>query len=316
LVVFVTVAIASVAPNTAAAQDVRGPDDGATVTSEPVFSFDPAATYASVELSRSVDVRADTGTFVDAAYSDAFIFDREPRDGVARWRQGRVAAGTYFWHASIEDADYRQRPWSPLRRFVVPDEPPRFEGMTINAKRLRPIGNCARVQLRGRVAWSDNDTDPMGTLRVGLGATTVHLPLDSADEYDDVVCARGAVSTAAFAIVDRAGNIVRAPDRAVMIVAGLRTISPRAGRACAPVILFSQGRGIRQTGTTCSRARSFVSAWMTSGRRGECDERACAFRGYMCASRDMVGGAELDYEVECRRRSGRVRFVDVLPDSR
>ncbi len=223
-----------------------------------------------------------------------------------------IAAGIYYWHASIEDAGYRQRPWSPLRQLVVPDEPPRFEGMTFNAKRLRPIGNCARVQLRGRVAWSDNDTDPKGTLRVGLGATTANLPLDSADEYNGVVCARGAVSTAAFSIVDRAGNIGRAPDRAVMIAAGLATISPRAGQACAPVILLSQGRGIRQTGTTCSRARTFVRAWMTSGRRGECDERACAFRGYMCTSREMVGGGELDYEVECRRRSGRVRFVDVL----
>jgi hypothetical protein len=58
------------------------------VTSEPVFSFEPPATYASVELSRSADVRADTGSFVDPAYSDAFTLDREPRDGVGLWREG------------------------------------------------------------------------------------------------------------------------------------------------------------------------------------------------------------------------------------
>jgi hypothetical protein len=100
-----------------------------------------------------------------------------------------------------------------------------------------------------------------------------------------------------------------------MIAAGLPTISPRAGKACAAVILLSQGRSIRQTGTTCMRARAFVKAWMTSGHRGECGERACAFRGYVCASRPMVGGGQLDYEVECRRRSGRVRFVDVLREA-
>lgn len=315
LIAFAAVALATAAPGTAGAQEVRGPDDGATVTSEPVFSFDTSATSASVELSRSSDLRADTGRFVDVAYDDIFVLDHEPRNGIARWRLGRIAAGTYYWHASL-DINYQPGPWSPLRRLTVPDEPPRIEGMTLDAKRLRPIGNCARVRLRGKVAWTDNDSDSKGTLVIGLGTSTgtVSLPLSFAGEFDGVACARGAVSTLAIKLVDRAGQSARGPDRTVIVPAGLPTISPRAGRACARVILFSQARGIRQTGTTCSRARAFVRAWMTSGHRGECDVRACAFRGYTCVSRPLVGNGELDHEVECRRRSGRVRFVDVLPD--
>ena len=54
------------------------------------------------------DLRADTGGFVDAAYEHIFVLDHEPRDGIARWRLGRIAAGSYYWHASV-DINYRQR---------------------------------------------------------------------------------------------------------------------------------------------------------------------------------------------------------------
>ena len=310
VIVAATLVIASASP--AVAQDVRGPDDGATVTSEPVFSFDPATPYARVELSRTADLSAD-GTFVDAAYTDFFVLDREPRDGIARWRDGRIAAGTYLWHARVDDASYRSGPWSPLRRLTVADEPPRFNGMTLDTRRLRPIGRCARVRLRGKVAWSDNDTEAKGTLRLSLGTATVAATIDGSDEFSTIACSRGAVSTVRVVLVDRIGQATLAPDRGVTIPAGLPTISPSAGKKCAPVVLYTRSTGIRQTGTACTRARALARAWMLGAPAGGCAERDCPFRGYTCASRERSADVRTYDEVECRRPSGRVRFVHRSP---
>lgn len=142
---------------------------------------------------------AEIGGFVDPGPTFFFIlYNRVPRDGLGVTTR-RVSAGSWFWHARTRNDDLPgfavdEGPWGQVRRMVVADEAPLFEGWTLRAQRLRARGSCRRVRLRGKIAWSDNDDTPHTIVRLSVrgGGRAITVPL-GVNEYDSsfdrVICA-------------------------------------------------------------------------------------------------------------------------------
>jgi hypothetical protein len=192
---------------------------------------------------------------------------------------------------------------------VVPDDPPSVGGMTLDARRLRPVGRCARLRLRGRIEVSDNDPNPRIALTAATrGASSTEI-LDSTGRFDRTLCVRGTSFLVAFEVRDRFGQVTTLPSRRVSVPAGLRLVSQRSERACPPVVLASNSRGVRVAGMSCRRARDVITGWMTT--LGDAATRTV--RGFTCASMDIEGSANDRMDVECRRGAAHIRFIHRSP---
>lgn len=227
--VLVAVAATIASPAVSQALEVVAPVDGQSVGSVPLFSFDFVDGSASIELSRSPDLKTvgdDAGRFVDAAYSDLLILSpTDPLPGSALFSlRDRVASGAYFWHARLANytTDEFPQTWTPTRRLVVKDEPPLLEGFTIRADRVRRTSACARrVRVRSAVAWSDNEVKP--TVRWVLKARTGRAALRGRFDgefdrnIDAITCAAGGRLAFKLVLVDDFGQQSQTGERMVVV---------------------------------------------------------------------------------------------------
>lgn len=203
---FTLFAVIALATPAARADEVLAPVDGAQVGSLPTFAFTLTNGAVDVELSRTPDVKVageDAGAFVDDTGPGFYflLYRRSPRDGLGVATRP-LHAGTWYWHERARNDDLgdaaEMGPWGTVRRLVVEDETPIFEGWTLQAQRLARRGSCRRVRLRGRLVWSDNDDTPhvkaalrvRGELQGTVRTLVVRFgEVSSSQTYDRVVCA-------------------------------------------------------------------------------------------------------------------------------
>lgn len=225
MLVVTAMSIAFAAP--ARAASVVSPADGATVSATPTFTFDFAKGFADIELSHTSDIQA------SGAHAGEFVHRANEVDGF--FEDGKLTAsdpidaGAYYWHAQVADDNDPSNPgrvlgpWSALRRMTVKDEPPVFIGWTIGAAYTRHTSSCsARVRLRGKVAWEDNDATPRVALRLTITSggqliKTVRLGLNSKDRFDGTVCTRHRKLKITPRIVDRIGQATRGKTHTVHV---------------------------------------------------------------------------------------------------
>lgn len=226
----VAIFVLPVAP--ARAASVTSPRSGETVSAKPAFTFDFARGNASVELSKSADVKSagdDAGAFVDEYASDSWILGgpfASPQPYLLEpGYPGRLGAGRYFWHARLDDyADDDDRgdgppvSWGPVQTLTVRDEPAIFEGWTLRAQVFKRKTRACKsiVRFRGKVAFSDNEETPnlTLTLRLKAGSKTMNLRSDLSrfeTEFDHRVCTRRTNFSVAPFLRDSGNHVTPGP---------------------------------------------------------------------------------------------------------
>lgn len=212
----------------ALADDAIAPVDGAVVGSRPIFAFDFLYGTAEVELSRSPDLKAsgpEVGAFVSRVIGDfQLLYAREPPDGLMPFAY-RIEAGRYFWHTKVRndggpDGFGTEGPWGPVRTLTVRDEPIAIEGWTARKNRLRQIGSCKRLRIRGTIAFNDNDRAPQVQVQVVvrnvagriLGRISGSALFGSAS-YDGIICTAATKVRLTPYLRDRGRHLVSSPPR-------------------------------------------------------------------------------------------------------
>ena len=220
------VAAISVTASPAYALEVLEPVDGATVAPAPTFRFDFTEGYVFVEVSRSPDVQtsgSDAGRFVESDSSDIFILKpTDPTPGLATWSD-TIPAGSWYWHARMEDESYDNERWSDVRRFTVLDGPPSFNGWTLRTQRLRKRKGCPRRwRIEGAIAFSDNAEAPKVrySVRLAVGRKVKRLrgTIDRfSNDYSRAVCLPAGTLKASAAIRDPAGQFAEGPPKSLKL---------------------------------------------------------------------------------------------------
>ena len=226
---FVLAALVAAASATAAPAyglEVLEPVNGATVPPAPTFRFDFTEGYVYLQVSRSPDVQtsgSDAGRFVEFDELDIFILEAsDPTPGSATWSE-TSPAGSWYWHARMEDRASDTERWSDVRRFTVLDGPPSFNGWTLRTQRLRKRKGCPRRwRVEGAIAFSDNAEVPKVrySVRLSVGRKVKRLrgKIDRfSNAYSGTVCLPAGTLKATAAIRDPAGHFAEGPVKSLRL---------------------------------------------------------------------------------------------------